>query len=188
MSALSTAGSIMGTFLAGFYLIPFFGNAAILAILPLILALLALAIEPKKTLILKLIAIVVSLFLVYVSYTPLEVQEKTGIIKLDSVYNRITIFQTPDKDTDRMTLALGINVENHSAMFLDSDDLVHDYTEYYHLARYFFPGFQTSLMLGGGGYSFPKDYIRKYPEASIDVVEIDPMITKLAERYFRLVK
>ncbi len=41
-------------------------------------------------------------------------------------------------------------------------------------------------MLGGAGYSFPKDYLAKYPKATLDVVEIDPGVTALAKKYFAL--
>lgn len=39
-------------------------------------------------------------------------------------------------------------------------------------------------MIGGGGYSYPKDYLQKNDEARMDVVEIDPKITELAREYF----
>jgi spermidine synthase len=42
-------------------------------------------------------------------------------------------------------------------------------------------------MIGGAGYSFPKDYLRAYPQAEIDVVEIDPGITQIARDHFRVI-
>ncbi len=71
-------------------------------------------------------------------------------------------------------------------MSLDSDRLVNEYTRYYHLVRHFVPGFASGLMIGGAGYSFPKDYLAKYPNVALDVVEIDPGVTKLAKKYFSL--
>lgn len=41
-------------------------------------------------------------------------------------------------------------------------------------------------MFGGAGYSFPKDYLKTYPSATLDVVEIDPGVTELAKKYFWL--
>jgi spermidine synthase len=41
-----------------------------------------------------------------------------------------------------------------------------------------------ALMIGGAGYSYPKDYIRTHPESRMDVVEIDPALTELAGKYF----
>lgn len=42
------------------------------------------------------------------------------------------------------------------------------------------------LMLGGGGFSFPKQLVSTHPEARVDVVEIDPTIVSLARRFFYL--
>jgi spermidine synthase len=39
------------------------------------------------------------------------------------------------------------------------------------------------LFMGGGGYTFPRFLEAKYPEAGIDVVEIDPEITRVAHQY-----
>jgi spermidine synthase len=41
-------------------------------------------------------------------------------------------------------------------------------------------------MIGGAGYSFPKDYLKRFRDATLDVVEIDPGFTVLARRYFGL--
>ena len=43
-------------------------------------------------------------------------------------------------------------------------------------------------MIGGGAYSYPKDFLGNNREGSIDVVEIDPEITNLAFKYFNLEK
>lgn len=42
------------------------------------------------------------------------------------------------------------------------------------------------LMIGGGGYSYPKHLISTHPDVRMDVVEVDPAITSLAQRYFFL--
>lgn len=42
------------------------------------------------------------------------------------------------------------------------------------------------LMIGGGGYAYPKHFIASVPDAHLDVVEIDPMVTQIARRYFFL--
>jgi spermidine synthase len=41
-------------------------------------------------------------------------------------------------------------------------------------------------MLGGGAYSYPKDFLAQFPKATMDVVEIDPGITELARNFFNL--
>ena len=47
---------------------------------------------------------------------------------------------------------------------------------------------RNTLMIGGAGYSYPKYYISKYLDKSIDVVEIDSDITEIAKKYFYLDK
>lgn len=44
----------------------------------------------------------------------------------------------------------------------------------------------TVLMLGGGGYAWPKHVLSVYPDVAIDVVEIDPAITAIARKHFFL--
>ncbi|MDQ3132351.1 MAG: fused MFS/spermidine synthase, partial [Acidobacteriota bacterium] len=73
-----------------------------------------------------------------------------------------------------------------SAIFLDSDELVLKYAPFYHLIAHFKPDFQKTLLIGGAGYTFPRDYLQKYPNAEIEVVEIDPQMTAIARKFFRL--
>lgn len=42
------------------------------------------------------------------------------------------------------------------------------------------------LMLGGGGYAYPKHFISTQPDARMDVVEINPAVTQLAMKHFSL--
>ncbi len=42
------------------------------------------------------------------------------------------------------------------------------------------------LVLGGGGYAYPKHVIAHTDAASVDVVEIDPVVTRIARRWFYL--
>jgi spermidine synthase len=184
--AISTTGSIFGTFLAGFYLIPHFGTNKLLIILSITLIIISLALSAKKGIWIKLsvFAIVVIGWLAISGLN--YMLPKSGFIDVDTAYNRVWIYNRIDYRTNKMVKMMGINNENNSSMFLDSDELVNEYTKYYHLAKHFNPNFEKTLMLGGAGYSYPKDFLHKYPEATIDVVEIDPKVTELAKKYFRL--
>lgn len=182
--ALSTAGSIFGTFLSGFYLIPHFGTNKLLIILSLTLLLVSVSLSTKRSLIHK-----APLFLLMVGFASMSNLNsfflKPGVIDVDTAYNRVFIYDHEDKQTGQVAKVMGINGENHSSMFLNSDVLVNDYTKYYHLAKHFSPHFETTLMLGGAGYSYPKNFLQTYKTATMDVVEIDPMMTALAKIYFR---
>ncbi|VTS02318.1 spermidine synthase : Putative membrane protein OS=Myxococcus xanthus (strain DK 1622) GN=MXAN_2295 PE=4 SV=1: MFS_1: Spermine_synth [Gemmata massiliana] len=43
-----------------------------------------------------------------------------------------------------------------------------------------------ALVIGGGGYTFPRYAMEMMPEAQVDVVEIDPMVTQVARDYLGL--
>jgi spermidine synthase len=58
------------------------------------------------------------------------------------------------------------------------------YTEYFHLAWIFKRDIRSVLFLGLGGGSTPKRFHADYASADIDVVEIDPAVLEVAERYF----
>ncbi|MCK7513062.1 MAG: hypothetical protein MZV70_59600 [Desulfobacterales bacterium] len=71
-------------------------------------------------------------------------------------------------------------------MYLDRDDeLVLDYTKFYRLAHHFKPDLRHALMIGGAGYSYPKEFLKRFADARMDVVEIDPGVTELARTYLQ---
>ncbi len=184
--ALSTAGSIVGTFFSGFYLIPKFGTNKLLILLSIILVITSISLLSKKKLKNKFVVLV----LLILGWSAVEQLQQTaknkGFIDIDTAYSRIWIYDKTNNETKKTTRTLAINRDLNSAMILNSDELVFEYTKYYNLARYFNPNFKTTLMLGGGGYSFPKKFLSTYPSSTIDVVEIDPTITELAVKYFDL--
>ena len=140
MSAIGTLGSILGTFISGFYLIPYFGMNTLLAGLPLILISLSLFIAPRH---LTLVKVIVSIMLIGIFISLDRVYAEKGVIETDTLYSHIQIFDAPDHKTGEMIRTMGINIENHSSMSLSSDRLVNEYTKYYHLVRHFVPGFRS---------------------------------------------
>lgn len=184
--ALSTVGSIVGTFLGGFVLVPEFGHSNILFSLAFLLGIYALLVFVSLK---RIIHGVVSLsLLVIISIVWIRAYTKErSYIDVDTTYNRVIIYETTDEPTNRPVRMLLVNDERSAAMFTDKDDdLVFEVLKYYRLVEHFNPNLKTSLMIGGSGYAYPKDYLRRYPEAKMDVVEIDPGLTKLAEEYFNL--
>ena len=184
--ALSTAGSIFGTLFAGFYLIPFFGTNKLLIFLAIILVLISIVLS-LKTYIKSKVAVLLFLVTGLIAFNFLDgLLIENGFLDLDTSYNRIFITDSKQQVRNLTIRRMGINNEAHSAMYLESDELVSEYAKSYHLIRHFYPDFKSSLILGGAGYSFPKSYLKTYPNAKIDVVEIDPKVTQLAKDYFKL--
>ena len=181
--AISTIGSIVGTFLTGFFLLAYIGSTSLLFLLSLIMVGLSFALTPHKHKI--FVFLFTCLYLGSFQIQKLEAAEH-GYFDLDSDYNHIKIFPNTDRSTGKDILTLSLSKNNSSAMFLENEDLVFSYTMYYHLAHHFNPELKNTLMIGGGAYSFPKNFLEVHPEATIDVVEIDPRLTELATEYFRL--
>lgn len=197
--AIATLGSLVGTFLGGFVLLPSFGSNQLLFILSAILFLLVLIIgelDFKK----DLLVVVIFLFLCGISFYTFsywnELQgikvsegDYSAIVSYDTQYGKISIFNSKKGEDSYRTLLVGKGHE--SATFIDEDkcnDLFYDYTKYYDLMFESSKEIHNTLMIGGAGYSYPKYYISHYLDKSIDVVEIDKDITNIAKKYFYLDK
>ncbi len=184
--AISTIGSIIGTFLAGFFLISYFTNTQLLLLLSLILIICSIASYDKHSIKTTASLILFLIFSLIATNSIEKYYRDQGLIDIDTAYNKVWIFPATDPKTGKNIKLMMLNNESNSAMFTENDNLVFDYTKFYPLAGHFSPNFKNSLMLGGGAYSWPKYYLKNYPQANIDVVEIDPALTEISRKYFRL--
>ena len=186
--ALSTVGSILGTFAAGFVLIPFIGSVRTLYGLSAVLLVLSVVLVPFSVSRAKIGVIVVFLFsIVSNEASVILLRQANDLHDIDTEYSRVQVFRTTDPKTGRPIEALATDPYfTQSAMFFDSDDHVFEYSRYYHLTRHFKPDLRNVLVIGGAGYSVPKDFLRRYEQVTIDVVEIDPQMTQIAEQFFKL--
>ena len=190
LSALNSAGSILGTFLGGFVLISLFPSGVIIMMLATLLAFLAVIIYTGAWL--KIIAVFVACILSVSAWcadnygfpsSPIGVQ-------IDTSYNHLSIVESIDRRNNRRVRILITNPDStQSLMYTDNtSELVSDYTKFYDLAFYYKPDAKRILMLGGGGYSVPKYLLNgaRSQDITVDVVEIDPGVTQAARDYFDL--
>lgn len=194
--ALSTAGSIAGTFLGGFALISFFGSTAILWGVAACMLALALwhgggRMRPRAALPLACL-----LCIGMAGFSGGRRQDEPGPdFLLESPYNSIRVFEAVDYGRGGRAVRLLATDPGYcqSGMLLDApDEPYFRYTQFYALGPYFAPQAERVLMLGGGGYSVPKWLLSRgsplaRPErAQVTVVEIDPAMTATARRWFAL--
>lgn len=199
--ALATLGSIFGTFLGGFYLIPSFGSTQILFVLSIITFLMIFFSYDKEKfekslMIIVLIAICFNCIGFYQYYKKNNDNgkkvlngDKECYVNYDTEYGKVTIYNTEYKN--EMIRCLNIDRGNESASFIDENkynELVFEYTKFYDKAFKAGIDINNALMIGGAGYSYPKYFISKYTDKNMDVVEIDPKITDIAKEYFFLDK
>ncbi|HRH45409.1 MAG TPA: fused MFS/spermidine synthase [Pyrinomonadaceae bacterium] len=148
--ALSTVGSIFGTFLAGFFLLPFVGSVRTLYLLAGLMFALSLLLAPFKiavsNIFLLLLFPTAVLFNEAVAHTMFVSHEMHDF---DTQYNRLRVFRTTEKDTGKpMRVLLTDPDSTQASMYLESDELALNNTKYYHLLRHFKPDFQTTLLIG----------------------------------------
>lgn len=84
---------------------------------------------------------------------------------------------------------LSVDGNAESAMFLDEDrknDLVFHYMQRFSYAFFVNPDIRSTLLIGGGAFSYPKYYLDHYRHNTITVVELSQKMIDLAYRYFRM--
>lgn len=188
LNAISTIGSIAGTFLGGFVLIAWFGSVQILWGIAFCLLICALLIKRKpywpKLVLLTLLALCTLSY-----YHETEQLKKQGIVRIESPYTTLSIEDTIMEGrpvrvvkTDPRTYQSGEYLDEPNALQVP-------YTRYYELATRHNPQAHNILMLGGGGFSVPKWLLAghsglKHCNISIDVIEMDPKMTVVARQYF----
>ncbi len=190
--SIATIGSIAGTFVTVFVLIPIFEINHIifgLGVLLISSSLVGLRIVPK--------ILVLSIFIV-VSYS--LVFDDNQMISLDFhnvhfypgklVYEAETLYSHLDVVDNYKSVnnrALFLNGYLHSEMNKDNpNELVVDYTKFFPLGMVLNNDAKKVLFIGGGGFSGPKYFLQNYPNILVDVVEIDPAVVEVAKEYFSL--
>lgn len=185
--AVSSMGSIFGTFLAGFLLIAYLGSTKILLVLALVLvATSAMAcLQDRLIKAAGIILLIVAWFAVLGYERDLA---NRGFYDIDTPYSRIFIYPSVTEQDARSTRVMTTHPRAvQSAMYVDDPiSLALNYTKFYQLLVHLKPDFTKVLMLGGGGFSFPKYALARYPQVQMDVVEIDQEVTGLAKRFFAL--
>lgn len=186
-SSLSTIGSIVGTFLAGFCLIPTFGVRTIVLGVTITLTIISIALYPNKNK--KYIAFITVLTICLIVFCALgkvlfEKQHPEIIKDVDSEYSRIWVLQAKNENTTFKTLQVDTGRESY--INEKTGEMGAGYLYFYDLMEYFNGNSNSTLMIGGAAYTYPMHYLKKYPEKTIDVVEIDEKMTQLAKEEFGL--
>lgn len=187
MSAISTIGSIFGTFLAGFILIPKLGVKNIILMIVVILNILSFILQEEKNIkyIIKSIIILLILVAVVLLGKKLFYQKyQDMILDTDSEYSRIWIRKlVNDSGKEYNTLEVDLGLESIAS---NEKKLTSEYLKYYDLFDYYQENTDNVLLIGGAAYTYPSYYLENFKEKKIDVVEIDPKMTELAQKYFNL--
>jgi spermidine synthase len=199
---ISTAGSILGTLLTTFFLIPLIGTRAItisLGVLGLLGCALLMGTASASRRKVKL-GVVAALLASQIATPPKARAEaafdpqiratmlarKDGrIAHLETVYNDIFV----TKEANLLSLSFqwkGWRFYQSQTNLADGDDLPMPYSRTMSIAAIFPPDIKRVLVLGLGAGSIAVYLQRFVPDAAIDAVELDPGVIEVAKKYFGL--
>jgi predicted membrane-bound spermidine synthase len=193
--AFSTLGSIIGTFATGFFLISWMGTRNILMTVSIILIVSAFIfggfMSRKKATVAFLIILVPTLWVIH-GYAFKPRLDKDTYFYKESNYYTIMLKKIKSVQSGASVEAMVIDHLTHSYTDLKNPaNLEYNYLKIYDeflLWRHRESDAVQALFVGGGGYTFPRYMEHKYPKAGIDVVEIDPEVSKIAYQYLGISK
>lgn len=187
ISMLGSLGSFTGTFLSGFFLLSTFGVRSIffgVAVLLVLLAVCCLLLGGKT---LKQQAPLLALGLLAAA-APLAGRPALpeGVLhEEESFYHRIRVSESGVSPHKRRILELDSTMEG--GMNPDTGALILEYQHYWRLARLNDQlAIKRALFLGAGAFGMPNEVSREFPEAHVDVAEIDPRVIAAGQRFFQL--
>ncbi len=190
--AMSTLGSIVGTFGAGYWLIPNFGLSVILLGVAVVLMCSALMLVISIRNKLLILAGMVT-FLgagqgnsqqIFNNYFE-RIYGAKLVDDLETEYNRIWIYDKPAANNNTVRVlsdSQSVWYLGKPARFTMRDNL--SYFSYFNLAELYNPRAEKALMIGGGAYTYASYLMETNPKLEVEVVEIDPKLLSMAEKYF----
>ena len=211
--SVSTAGSITGTFAAAFWLVPHVGTQKLLAIGAVVLLGVASALAfseglkvhaPATAVLAAASVLVAGSFSTATTLTRAEAQNwspafrRAGLesgprladyaglkvlFQKDTKYHRLAVVDDPENGVRY----LRFDASYQSGMKLaDPVESEFGYTDLFHLARLYRPDAKRILLIGLGGGSMPKRWLRDFPDVTMDAIEVDPEVVTVAKKYFSL--
>ncbi len=183
--AISTAGSIVGTLLTTFVLIPLIGVSAILRGLGLLLLLVSILTLPCWGHVLARVGVVVLGLLILVCLigprSPTIIPRDLGevVVEVDTPYHHVSVVDC----CGRRELFFDCHLESAIVKSPPYPSFT-TYTDYFHLAFLVKTEIQKALFIGAGGGIGPRAFRMHNPEMAIDVVDIDPKVLELARTHF----
>ena len=191
--ALSTLGSIVGTFVTVFVLIPEFGvNKIILAIGVALLIIAFVGLGSHMKVLILIILMILPFAAPYMVSRRLTIATYSlalgdTIYETDTPYHHLQVSDYFDIRHQSTVRILILDDNLHSAMDLkDPTRTVFQYTDYFHIGYLLNQNITRVLFIGGGGFTGPKSFLRDYSNVQLDVVEIDAEVIRVAERYFQV--
>ena len=186
ISMMGSLGSFVGTFATGFWLLSAFDLRVIMAVTGGLLVVLGGVVlwrarNAGPGVLVALLAVAAAGG-AGARFTPVALGEDV-IYARNSYYHLIRVTES---DVDgRRVRTLMLDTTTEGAISLDGGPLPVAYQNFWRLLT-LDPDFrpERSLFIGAGAFGMPREVAAQWPEAEVDVVEIDPDVIEVGERFF----
>jgi len=185
--AVSTTGSILGTFAAGFFFIPNMNSVLVITLLAFTLLIASILAAPGWLLSRsRLIASSILIFCLAVLFYGAMFDEGTFPVIKNSRYHHITVEEYDNLESGETIRNMKIDpfLVQTKLSVQKPRELQHEYLKAFDMMWLYQDQIDSVLMLGGGAYAYPQYFAGNFPEILFDVVEIDPELLNLAKEYF----
>ena len=196
--AVGTAGSIVGAFGTTFVLVPRVGLAASEVGFGLLLVGTAVWLvwrergprTSRRRLLLRGLLVTLALTGGLVVHDSALALTGDVVVRTETPYQQLVVVDRSSPLTaDRPVRTLYLDGAPQSAAYLDdgrplAEPYVFDYPRYVHLGVALAGDVDRVLFVGGGGFSGPRRFVAEYPNATVDVVELDPVVVEVARAHF----
>ena len=211
--SISTLGSIVGTFVTAFWLVPELGTDQVLGVGAAVLFVAAAVVAVAERLVVGTslaVAATAGACVAAISLAP----ETGGTLSRAAGRNWSPVYRLQSDPTTATDLKYyGAKVlfkkdsRYHQVAVVESGDVrtlrfgssfqsemyirqpfktAFEYTDYFFLGPAYKPDAKKVLFLGLGGGSAPKRFWRDFPELQYQIVELDPVVADVAHRYFKV--
>jgi len=187
-NAASALGSFLGTYLAGYYLVPNLDIRDVFVLCAFVLVMLAIAVflysgvhVGKKQAVGYGAMLVASLSLTFT----LKMGYGPGVIHVtNSKYQQIMVYEA--KRVGETVRYMINNGQPQGAINLVSKESPYEFQNYWKLITQYKNDIGSALAIGGGTFTVPQKILERYPDAKVTVVEIDDDVVTTARKYFNL--
>lgn len=178
LDMFNAIGGILGTFTTGFILFGFIGSHQTISMVALLLLLASWSIAPRVYTRARVLA---SAVLLLCMLTPPN--EFPGVISIDTASAHYQVINGTIRDESVIGLVTGPSGTQSAVYQNGINEPVFWYTrEVLRLAELRQPN--DILILGGGAFTVPQYLSERFPDSTIDVVEIDPELESISTKYF----
>ncbi len=183
LTAIGTAGSLAGTYLTGYFLLPLFSVNDLLAAVAAVLVLCAVALG-GKIFSRRSFAAVGILGIVAVPNTFIGDRLLPGEV-FPSAFNHVMVTDMAWHGAPARILL--INMGFHSGALTDKPlQSVFDYVTTLQATDQIMAEPKNLLLIGGGGMHIADEFLQRHPNAHVDIAEIDPSVYQAALKAFGL--